>query len=305
MYDILNRIDKPSDLKSLSEAELNELCQSIRSFLINNVTKTGGHLASNLGVVELTVALHKVFNLPDDKIVWDVGHQAYVHKILTGRRDRFDTLRQYKGLSGFPKTLESEYDSFNTGHSSTSVSAALGMARARDIKKTNWNVCAVFGDGAMTGGMIYEALNDAGHNKTPMVLILNDNQMSISKNVGALSKYLRRLRHTKSYHISKARIERMLSRIPLIGSWARECIKNLKNTIKLSVLPSTFFDDLGIEYLGPVDGHNLNDLIKVLNLAKNMKEPVLVHIITKKGKGFLPAEKNPHLYHGISPKSNM
>ena len=302
MYDILERINQPSDLKTLDKKELSELCKEIRSFLVDKVTKNGGHLASNLGVVELTVALHLVFDMPRDKVVWDVGHQTYVHKILTGRRDAFDTLRTYKGLSGFPKTSESIYDCFNTGHSSTSVSAALGIARARDLKGEDSFVAAVFGDGAMTGGMIYEAINDVGHNKTPLILILNDNEMSISQNVGALSKYLRRLRHTKTYHRSKAHISSFLSHIPLMGGFLQARIRGMKDLIKSRVLPSTFFGDLGVEYLGPVDGHNLFGLVNVLNIAKSMNEPVLIHVKTKKGKGYEPAEKNPHIFHGISPQ---
>lgn len=305
MYNLLEKIDSPQALKQLKWNELEELCSQIRKFLVENVKKTGGHLASNLGVVELTVALHLIYDLPEDKLIWDVGHQSYVHKILTSRRDKFDTLRTFGGLSGFPKTSESEYDCFNTGHSSTSVSAAVGMARARDIKHNKHNIAAVFGDGAMTGGMIYEALNDVGHNKTPLVLILNDNQMSISENVGGLSKYLVNLRQTKRYQFSKRVIKNLLTRIPFVGKKARKGISALKDAIKMSVLPSTFFEDLGIEYLGPVDGHNLHDLVKVLTLAKNMREPVLVHILTKKGKGYEPAEKNPQKWHGISPSSSI
>ncbi len=305
MYNLLEKIDSPQALKQLKWNELEELCSEIRKFLVENVKKTGGHLASNLGVVELTVALHLIYDLPEDKLIWDVGHQSYVHKILTGRRDKFDTLRTFGGLSGFPKTSESEYDCFNTGHSSTSVSAAVGMARARDIKHNKHNIAAIFGDGAMTGGMIYEALNDVGQNKTPLVLVLNDNQMSISENVGGLSKYLVNLRQTQRYQFSKRIIKDLLTRIPLVGKKARKGISALKDAIKMSVLPSTFFDDLGIEYLGPVDGHNLHDLVKVLTLAKNMHEPVLVHILTKKGKGYEPAEKNPQKWHGISPSSSI
>lgn len=305
MYNLLEKIDSPQALKQLKWNELEELCSQIRKFLVENVKKTGGHLASNLGVVELTVALHLIYDLPKDKLIWDVGHQSYVHKILTGRRDRFDTLRTFGGLSGFPKTSESEYDSFNTGHSSTSVSAAVGMARARDIKCKKHNIAAIFGDGAMTGGMIYEALNDVGQNKTPLVLVLNDNQMSISENVGGLSKYLVNLRQTQRYQFSKKIVNNLLSRIPFVGKKAKKGISALKDAIKMSVLPSTFFEDLGIEYLGPVDGHNLHDLVKVLTLAKNMQEPVLVHILTKKGKGYEPAEKNPQKWHGISPSSSV
>ena len=304
MYDILNKVDSPENLKKLTWSELGILCSQIRDFLIENVTKTGGHLASNLGVVELSVALHLVYDAPKDKIVWDVGHQSYVHKILTGRRNKFNTLRCFGGLSGFPKTNESIYDSFNTGHSSTSASSALGMARARDLKKENFNVCAVFGDGALTGGMIYEALNDVGHKKTPLVFILNDNEMSISENVGALSRYLQNLRQTTGYRTSKKRIKDFLDKhSSFLAKKARRGMVALKEAIKVSVLPSTFFDDLGIEYLGPVDGHNIKDLVRVLTLAKNLEEPVLVHIITKKGKGYAPAEENPQMWHGISPKT--
>ncbi len=305
MYNLLEKINSPQALKQLKWSELEELCSQIRKFLVENVKKTGGHLASNLGVVELTVALHLIYDLPGDKLIWDVGHQSYVHKILTGRRDKFETLRTFGGLSGFPKTSESEYDCFNTGHSSTSVSAAVGMARARDIKRQNHNIAAIFGDGAMTGGMIYEALNDVGQNKTPLVLILNDNQMSISENVGGLSKYLVNLRQTQRYQFSKKVINNLLTKIPFVGKKAKKGISALKDAIKMSVLPSTFFEDLGIEYLGPVDGHNLHDLVKVLTLAKNMHEPVLVHIMTKKGKGYEPAEKNPQKWHGISPSSSI
>ncbi len=305
MYNLLEKINSPDDLKKLKWNELEELCSQIRKFLVENVKKTGGHPASNLGVVELTVALHLVYDSPSDKFVWDVGHQSYVHKILTGRRDKFSTLRTFGGISGFPKTEESEYDSFNTGHSSTSASAAVGMARARDLNNEKYNIAAIFGDGAMTGGMIYEALNDIGHRKSPLVFILNDNQMSISQNVGGLSKYLVNLRQTHRYQFSKKFVKDILNKIPLIGKKAKNGLSALKDAIKLSVLPSTFFGDLGIEYLGPVDGHNLHDLVKVLTLAKNMNEPVLVHILTKKGKGYEPAEKNPENWHGISPASSV
>ena len=305
MYDLLNTINAPSDLAELDKKELVRLCSQIREFLVEKVTKNGGHLASNLGVVELSVALHLVFDMPKDKIVWDVGHQSYVHKILTGRKEGFENLRKFNGLSGFPKTCESEYDFFNTGHSSTSVSAAVGMARARDLKSENHDIVAVFGDGALTGGMIYEALNDLGHKKTPLVLVLNDNEMSISQNVGALSRYLRRLRQSPGYHRSKKRIERVLQAIPFIGNPVRNSIAKLKDAIKLSIIPSTFFDDLGIEYLGPVDGHDIGKIKEVLTLAKNMKTSVLVHIITKKGKGYAPAEKNPQNFHGVSPKPKV
>lgn len=301
MYEILDKVNSPEDLKKLNKRELILLCGEIRRFLIDNVTKTGGHLASNLGVVELTVALNLVYDFPRDKIVWDVGHQSYVHKILTGRRDKFGGLRKFGGMSGFPKTSESEYDCFNTGHASTSVSAALGMARARDLKNENYNIAAVFGDGAMTGGLIYEALNDAGHRGTPLVLILNDNEMSISKNVGALSRYLRKLRQAPGYHKSKRRVERFLDELPILGRPTKKAITVLKDMLRKYVIPSTFFDDLGMEYLGPIDGHNISALTGVLTLAKGMDKPVLVHVVTKKGNGYAPAETNPQKYHGIAP----
>lgn len=301
MYEILDKVNSPADLKKLNNRELVLLCGEIRRFLIENITKTGGHLASNLGVVELTVALNLVYDFPKDKIIWDVGHQSYVHKILTGRRDGFSGLRKFGGMSGFPKTSESEYDCFNTGHASTSVSAALGMARARDLKNEDYNVTAVFGDGAMTGGLIYEALNDAGHRSTPLVLILNDNEMSISKNVGALSKYLRKLRQAPGYHKSKRRVERFLDTLPVLGKPVKKVITVFKDMLRKYVIPSNFFDDLGMIYLGPIDGHNVSALVSVLKLAKGMNRPVLVHVITKKGYGYAPAEINPQKYHGIAP----
>ncbi len=301
MYEILDKVNSPADLKKLNNRELVLLCGEIRRFLIENITKTGGHLASNLGVVELTVALNLVYDFPKDKIIWDVGHQSYVHKILTGRRDGFSGLRKFGGMSGFPKTSESEYDCFNTGHASTSVSAALGMARARDLKNEDYNVTAVFGDGAMTGGLIYEALNDAGHRGTPLVLILNDNEMSISKNVGALSKYLRKLRQAPGYHKSKRRVERFLDTLPVLGKPVKKVITVFKDMLRKYVIPSNFFDDLGMIYLGPIDGHNVSALVSVLKLAKGMDRPVLVHVITKKGYGYAPAEINPQKYHGIAP----
>ena len=303
MYEILNKVSSPADLKKLSNKELVLLCGEIRRFLIDNITKTGGHLASNLGVVELTVALNLVYDFPKDKIVWDVGHQSYVHKLLTGRRGGFASLRKFGGMSGFPKTSESEYDCFNTGHASTSVSAALGMARARDLRNEAYSVAAVFGDGAMTGGLIYEALNDAGHRGTPLVLVLNDNEMSISKNVGAISRYLRRLRQAPGYHKSKRRVERFLDKLPVLGKPVKKVITVFKDILRKYVIPSTFFDDLGLEYLGPIDGHNIEALVSVLTLAKEMGKPVLVHAVTKKGNGYAPAETNPQKYHGIAPSS--
>jgi 1-deoxy-D-xylulose-5-phosphate synthase len=300
MYKLLDKIKSPDDLKKLNIGELPELCAEIREFLIDSVSKTGGHLASNLGIVELTVALHTVFSVPEDKIVFDVGHQSYVHKILTGRRDKFDTLRQFNGMSGFPKTSESDADVFNTGHSSTSISAALGIARGRDLAGDNYNVIAVFGDGALTGGMMYEAMNDAGHSKTPLILILNDNEMSISKNVGAVSQHLRKLRTSEIYFKSKHAVDGALKKMPIIGKPASNLIRSIKRGVRRMVIPTTMFDDLGFNYIGPVDGHDLNSLISVLRYAKDEKKPVLIHVQTKKGKGYAPAENNPQKFHGIS-----
>lgn len=301
MPKILDNINSPKDLKGLSTKALDELCSEIREFLIDSVSKTGGHLASNLGVVELTVAMHKVFNLPEDKIIWDVGHQSYVHKILTGRKKDFDTLRQYGGLSGFPKTKESEYDCFNTGHSSTSLSAALGMIHARDLSGEDYNVITVFGDGAFTGGMLYEAINNAGQSKKKMILVLNDNEMSISNNVGAISKYLCRFRAKKGYYHSKDHISSMISKLPHEGYGLKKSIKWLKNKIKRMVLPNNFFDDLGFDYLGPIDGHDLKALINIFEVAKINPDPVLIHVKTKKGMGYKFAEENPQKFHGIAP----
>lgn len=299
MNNILDRINSPSDLKKLSITELNILCGEIRDFLIDSVSKNGGHLASNLGAVELTLALHTVFDVPRDKIIWDVGHQAYVHKILTGRKDKFSTLRKYNGLSGFPKTNESDADCFNTGHSSTSISAALGMARARDLKKEKEHIIAVLGDGAFTGGMVWEALNDAGHSKTKLIVILNDNNMSISKNVGAISKYLRNLRTNPSYLKSKSVVEKILTHIPLLGKPIVRILFEIKRIFKYALYKSTVFDDLGFNYLGPIDGHDIEKLISIFNNAKNDPRPVFIHLCTKKGKGYLPAESNPSMFHGV------
>lgn len=301
MYKILNRVNSPADLKNLNKAELKILCDEIRDFLIESVSETGGHLASNLGAVELTVALHTVFNVPEDKLIWDVGHQSYVHKILTGRRDEFKNLRKYGGISGFPKTSESDADCFNTGHSSTSISAALGMARARDLKKEKGAVVAILGDGAFTGGMVWEAMCDAGHSKTPLIVILNDNNMSISKNVGAFSKYLSELRTNPSYIKSKSLVEKILSKIPYFGKILIKLIQKIKAFMRFVVYKSNFFSDMGFDYMGPIDGHDTEKLIQVLNQAKAEDKPVLIHVATVKGKGYAPAEKNPSMYHGISP----
>ncbi len=299
MKNILNTINSPKDLKRLTYAELRQLAGEIRTFLIKSVSETGGHLASNLGVVELTIALMRVFDFPSDKIVWDVGHQSYVYKMLTGRRDMFPTLRKFDGMSGFPKRSESEYDCFNTGHSSTSVSAALGIARARDLDGGKNSVIAVFGDGALTGGMMYEALNDVGRSKTKIILILNDNEMSIAKNVGAMSRYLRRLRSQPRYYRSKEAVESALKKLPVGGDALADAIRTAKNQVRRAVIPTTFFDDFGIDYIGPVDGHDIGALIGALRHAYEIDKPSIVHIHTKKGKGYTFAENNPQKYHGV------
>lgn len=293
----------PADLKNLSVEECNEVCSEIRDILINTVSKTGGHLASNLGVVELTVALHRVFNSPDDKILWDVGHQAYTHKILTGRLDRFDTLRQENGISGFPKPSESEHDSFISGHSSTSISLACGMAKAMKLEGRNDNYAiAVIGDGAFTGGMAYEGLNNGGKSNTNLIIILNDNGMSISRNVGGFARYLRKKRVQKKYITTKIAVAETLEKIPFIGSHTVKAMRVIKKMFKGVIIDdSTMFEDLGFIYLGPVDGHNIADLEEVLQVAKAYKKPVIIHINTVKGKGYEPAEKNPGNYHGVSP----
>ena len=285
----------------MSHGEMKILARDIRQFLLEKVSKTGGHIASNLGVVELTLALHRVFNSPKDKIIWDVGHQAYVHKILTGRKEEFDTLRQFNGLSGFPKCNESQHDCFETGHSSTSISAGLGMAVARDIKGEDYSVVSIIGDGALTGGMAFEALNHAGHSKNDLIVILNDNEMSISENVGGLSKYLNRLRTEPAYYKVKDDVESILSRIPAIGKTVVKTAHKAKDTIKYFFVPGIIFEELGFTYIGPVDGHNMPELIGVLNRAKKIKGPVLIHTITKKGKGYRFAERHPDKYHGIGP----
>lgn len=297
MTNILDKVNNPEDLRKLNLKEKEQLASKIREKVINTVSITGGHLASNLGVTELTIALHSVFNTPKDKIVWDVGHQTYVHKILTGRKDKLDTLRQLGGISGFPKIKESEYDSFDTGHSSTSISVALGMARARDIKKEDNNVIAVIGDGALTGGMALEALNDAGNSKTKLIVILNDNEMSISKNVGGISQFLTKMRTRKFYKKSNNSIRKALEKTPQIGTPIIRLARRIKYSLKQLVLPNMFFEDLGFKYLGPVDGHDIERIEWILNLAKKEQEPVLVHVITKKGKGYKPAEENPDKFH--------
>ncbi len=288
-------------LRQMSDKELSLLANEIRRVLITTIARTGGHLASNLGVVELTLALHACFDSPEDKIVWDVGHQSYVHKILTGRYQQFSTLRQLGGLSGFPKRRESVHDIFETGHSSTSVSAALGIAEARDLKGRDHHVVAVIGDGAMTGGMAFEALNHAGHAKTPLIVILNDNEMSIAPNVGALSSYLARLRTAPGYSRTKEDVQHLLRRIPTIGHRMIRSIERVKDSLKYLLVPGMLFEELGFTYLGPLDGHQIGLLRRVLNQAKQVRGPVLVHVITKKGKGYAPAEKSPDRFHGTGP----
>ncbi len=293
----------PQDLKSMSLAEAELLSYSIRDFLIREVSKTGGHLASNLGVVELTIALHRVFDSPEDKIIWDVGHQAYVHKILTGRAKDFSLLRQLGGISGFPKSKESIHDAYDTGHSSVSISAAAGMAAARDIKGEKYEVVAVIGDGSLTGGMAYEGLNNIGDSKSKVIVILNDNGMSISANTGGISKHLGNLRTSKGYLDVKRFIKKRVSTIPSIGKALVNGLADFKNDIKYSILDDggVLFEELGFTYFGPVEGHNIRELTDVLQKAKSLEEPVLVHVITKKGKGYKNAEKAPDKFHGIGP----
>lgn len=298
---LLDGISSPEDIKKLGHTQLKQLAQEIREFLIKNVSKSGGHLASNLGIVELTLAIHKVFSTPEDRLIWDVGHQSYVHKIITGRKGRFASLRQLGGISGFPKTVESNHDCFNTGHSSTSISAALGIAKARDIKNEKYSVIAVIGDGALTGGMSFEALNDAGRSTTNIIVILNDNGMSIAKNVGGLSRYLSRIRTEPIYFKVKEDIDHILNIIPAIGKSAAKVLNRAKGTIKYMIMPGIIFEELGFKYLGPIDGHNTAELENVLSRAKIIKGPVFIHVCTQKGKGYLHAEKNPREFHGISP----
>lgn len=296
---ILDRIQKANDIKKIDEKDYEALAREIRAFIIQSVSETGGHLASNLGVVELTMALHLCLNFPEDKLIWDVGHQAYTHKILTGRKEAFAGLRTYKGMSGFPKHRESECDAFDTGHSSTSISAALGYARARDILGEDYTVAAVIGDGSMTGGMAYEALNNVAELNSGMIIVLNDNNMSISENVGGFSKYLNNIRTRQSYVDFKDDLENALKKIPGIGEKMVRSLKQSKDNIKHRLLPSGFFEDLGINYLGPIDGHDIHQLIRAISVAKRSKEPIVLHVITKKGKGYAPAEKAPARFHGV------
>ena len=301
MTSYLDNLRSPADLAGLSFDQLAGLAQEIRELMIQTVSHNGGHLASNLGVVELTLALHKVFKTPQDKIVFDVGHQSYVHKILTGRRDRFGTLRTFKGICGFPRRDESEHDAFGAGHSSTSVSAALGMAVARDMRGEKHKVVAVIGDGSLTGGMAFEGLNHAGHLKRDLIVVLNDNEMSISRNVGAMSHYLAKMRLTPTYSWAKHNIEFLLRRIPAIGDSVANTAERMKGSVKYLLVPGMFFEELGFTYLGPIDGHDLPLLVEVLEKAKSLRVPVLVHVLTQKGKGYAPAECRADKFHGVGP----
>ncbi len=301
MLELLKKIHSPQDIKNLNAKELEQLAKETRSFLVQSLSKTGGHLASNLGVVELTLALHYVFDSPKDKMIWDVGHQAYVHKLLTGRRKEFRHLRQMGGMSGFPKRIEREHDIFETGHSSTSISAALGMAKARDLAGEDHEVIAIIGDGALTGGMAFEALNNAGRGGSNLIVILNDNEMSISKNVGGLGKYLNHLRSSQDYLRVKADVEDVLHKVPVVGEHMVQTLKRTKEGVKSFVIQNTLFEQLGFTYLGPVDGHNLEELIHLFENVKSMNGPILIHVKTKKGKGYRIAEEKPSSFHGVAP----
>lgn len=298
---VLDQIQKENDIKKLSDEELEELRVELREFLIQNIAKTGGHLASNLGVVELTMALHLTFTLPQDKIIWDVGHQSYTHKILTGRKEAFATLRQFGGISGFPKGSESASDSFDTGHSSTSISAGLGLAKAREITGEDYSVVSVIGDGALTGGMAFEGLNNASDMKTNFIIVLNDNNMSISENVGGMNRYLSNFRTADAYMDLKLNVMNSLNRIPVYGERMVKRIRNAKSGIKQLLVPGMYFEEMGIIYLGPVDGSDIKAMCKAFSEARRVRGPVLVHVITKKGDGYLPAEQHPARFHGTEP----
>lgn len=301
MYNYLNNINSPKDIKKMNTKELDLLAKDIRKFLVRSVSKTGGHLASNLGVVELTLALHKVFDSPKDKLIWDVGHQAYVHKILTGRKDQFGTLKQFNGLSGFPKECESEHDIFDTGHSSTSISVGSGIACSRDIKGEDFSVVSIIGDGSITGGMALEAINHLGYINTNMIVILNDNEMSIDENVGGMSKYLSAIIKNSNVNKVKDEVEKILNVTPG-GNILYKTANKVKYSIKgkFALQECAFFDSLGITYLGPIDGHDIDELVKILEKVKEQTGPILLHVITKKGKGYKFAEDEPHKYHGVS-----
>ncbi len=299
MAQLLSKINSPRDLKGMSIQQLVDLSKEIREYILHVVAKNGGHLAPNLGVVELTVALHRVFDVPCDKLIWDVGHQSYTHKILTGRYEQFKTLRQYQGLSGFPRREESVYDCFNAGHGSTSISAALGMAKARDLNNGDYHVVAIIGDGALGGGMAYEALNNTGASGSRLIVVLNDNEMSIDQSVGAMAEHLLHLRTDPRYARAKINIESFLNKMPNVGPVLGKALNKTKNLLKYFLVPGVLFEEMGFTYLGPIDGHNIEDLINILQRAKTINRPVLIHVLTQKGKGYLPAEKNPNLFHGV------
>ena len=298
---MLEKIQKPNDIKKLPADQLPALAEEIREFIIESLSKTGGHLAANLGVVELTIAMHRVFDLPKDKLIWDVGHQSYTHKILTGRKDGFETLRREGGISGFPKRSESDCDVFDTGHSSTSISAGVGYVRARELKKENYSVVSIIGDGALTGGMAYEALNNAASLKSNFIIVLNDNEMSITENVGGMSSYLSGLRTASAYTDFKMDVTKALNRIPGIGPGMVDAMRKTKSSIKQIIIPGMLFEDMGLTYLGPVDGHNIPQLIKTFQEAKRFEGPILVHVLTQKGRGYEPAMRHPARFHGAGP----
>ena len=298
---MLEKIQKPNDIKKIPADQLPALAEEIREFIIESLSKTGGHLASNLGVVELTIAMHRVFDLPKDKLIWDVGHQSYTHKILTGRKDGFETLRWEGGISGFPKRSESDCDVFDTGHSSTSISAGVGYVRARELKKENYSVVSIIGDGALTGGMAYEALNNAASLKSNFIIVLNDNEMSITENVGGMSSYLSGLRTASAYTGFKMDVTKALNRIPGIGPGMVDAMRKTKSSIKQIIIPGMLFEDMGLTYLGPVDGHNIPQLIKTFQEAKRFEGPILVHVLTQKGRGYEPAMRHPARFHGAGP----
>ena len=298
---MLEKIQKPNDIKKIPADQLPALAEEIREFIIESLSKTGGHLASNLGVVELTIAMHRVFDLPKDKLIWDVGHQSYTHKILTGRKDGFETLRREGGISGFPKRSESDCDVFDTGHSSTSISAGVGYVRARELKKENYSVISIIGDGALTGGMAYEALNNAASLKSNFIIVLNDNEMSITENVGGMSSYLSGLRTASAYTDFKMDVTKALNRIPGIGPGMVDAMRKTKSSIKQIIIPGMLFEDMGLTYLGPVDGHNIPQLIKTFQEAKRFEGPILVHVLTQKGRGDEPAMRHPARFHGAGP----
>ena len=298
---MLEKINKPNDIHKIALADFPQLAEEIRQFLIESVSQTGGHLASNLGAVELTLALHNVLELPQDKIVWDVGHQAYTHKILTGRKEGFKKLRKEGGMSGFPKRSESDCDAFDAGHSSNSISAGLGYVRARDLLGQNYRVVSVIGDGALTGGMAYEALNNAAELKTNFIIVLNDNNMSISKNVGGMSSYLSALRTAESYTGMKINVTKNLKKIPRVGTALVDTMRKTKSSIKQLIIPGMLFENMGITYLGPVDGHDMRQMMRLFNEAKRVEGPVIVHVLTEKGRGYEPARKHPDQFHGTGP----